>query len=81
MNALPSKSIVKWDLCMRDPQVEWASKKGHVLQIGDSAHSFIPTSANGATVAMEDGASVAECLRLSGAAGPSLAARVHQLLR
>ncbi|KAF7524936.1 hypothetical protein G7054_g11258 [Neopestalotiopsis clavispora] len=81
LQALPSDSVVKWDLCMRDPQPKWTSKQGHVLQLGDSAHSFIPTSANGATVAMEDGASIAECLRLSGQAGPALAAKVHQLLR
>ncbi|ETS77146.1 hypothetical protein PFICI_11020 [Pestalotiopsis fici W106-1] len=81
LRAFPKNSVVKWDLCMRDPQPHWTSKEGHVLQLGDSAHSFIPTSANGATVAMEDGASIAECLRLSDKAGPHLAAKVHELLR
>lgn len=81
INTLPSENVIKWDLCMRNPQTQWTSKNGHVLQIGDSAHSFLPTSGSGATVAMEDGASIAECLRLAGKVGLPLGAKVHELLR
>ncbi|KAI1857553.1 uncharacterized protein JN550_013186 [Neoarthrinium moseri] len=48
---------------------------------GDSAHSFIPTSMNGGTMALEDAMSLAECLRLGGANGYKKAVKVHKLLR
>lgn len=66
---------------MRNPQPKWTSADGYVVQLGDSAHSFIPTSTNGATIALEDGASLAECLRLGGRRGRSIATKAHQLLR
>lgn len=65
----------------RDPNTKWASDGGLILQLGDSAHSFLPTSANGATQAMEDGISIAACLRLAGKHNVPLATRVHTQLR
>ncbi|KAI1475009.1 hypothetical protein K445DRAFT_321711 [Daldinia sp. EC12] len=77
----PERSIVKWSLCFRNPQPCWTSPAGHVIQIGDSAHSFLPTSANGATQALEDALSLPECLRLGGKENLGKATKVHELLR
>lgn len=76
----PDNSIVRWPLVMRNPQPKWTSPCGLIVQIGDSAHSFLPTSGNGATMAIEDALSIAECLRL-GADNVGSATQVHQLLR
>ncbi|RAH55757.1 monooxygenase [Aspergillus piperis CBS 112811] len=76
----PDNSIVRWPLVMRNPQPKWTSPCGRIVQIGDSAHSFLPTSGNGATMAIEDALSIAECLRL-GAGDVGTATQVHQLLR
>ncbi|KAI1651795.1 uncharacterized protein F4817DRAFT_311401 [Daldinia loculata] len=77
----PDQSIVRWSLCFRNPQPCWTSAGGHVIQLGDSAHSFLPTSANGATQALEDALSLPECLRLGGKEGLGVATKVHELLR
>lgn len=65
----------------RDPQPKYVSPQGHVVQIGDAAHPFLPTSAAGAGMAIEDGATLASCLQLSGMSNVPLAARVYNLFR
>lgn len=50
----------------RDLRRKWTSPGGHMVQVGDSAHSFIPTSGNGATQALEDTITPATCLQLGG---------------
>ncbi|KAI1209088.1 FAD/NAD(P)-binding domain-containing protein [Annulohypoxylon truncatum] len=77
----PENSIVRWSLCFRDPQPRWTSSGGHIVQLGDSAHSFLPTSGNGAIQALEDAASLGECLRLAGKGNEGVATKVHELLR
>ena len=81
MSQTPPQSVVDYKLMWRDPNPKWASDGGLILQIGDSAHSFLPTSANGATQAMEDGISIAACLRLAGKNNIALATRIHTALR
>ena len=66
---------------MRDPQEQWTSSGGRIVQVGDSAHSLLPTSGNGATQAMEDGFSIATCLQLGGKSNIPWATRVHNKLR
>ncbi|KAF6802973.1 FAD-binding domain protein [Colletotrichum musicola] len=78
---IPENNIVKWQLCWRDPQARWTSPGGRVVQLGDSAHAFIPSSTSGASTALEDALSFAECLRLAGKTDAPLATRVHELLR
>ena len=51
------------------------------MQLGDSAHSFLPTSGNGATQAMEDCISLATCLRLGGRKGVAESTKAHARLR
>ncbi|KAE8164973.1 hypothetical protein BDV40DRAFT_286641 [Aspergillus tamarii] len=74
-------NIVRWKLCLRNPQPKWTSATGRIVQVGDAAHSLLPTSANGAAMALEDSISLAECLRLGGKEGAAVATRVHQILR
>ncbi|KAI1107900.1 FAD/NAD(P)-binding domain-containing protein [Jackrogersella minutella] len=77
----PEGKVVKWSLVFRDPQPRWTSSGGRIVQVGDSAHSFLPTSGNGAVQALEDAASLAECLRLAGKGDVRIATKVHELLR
>lgn len=49
--------------------------------LGDSAHPFLPTSAQGATQAMEDGVTVAICLREAGKENVQAALRAFQDIR
>jgi 2-polyprenyl-6-methoxyphenol hydroxylase-like FAD-dependent oxidoreductase len=65
----------------RDPQPRWVSPTGRVIQIGDSAHPFLPTSASGGTMAMEDAFSLAACLQIAGKKDACLATKVHNHLR
>ncbi|CAH0055641.1 unnamed protein product [Clonostachys solani] len=81
LKSLPEDRIVAWKLCMRNPQPTWSSPGGHVVQVGDSAHSYIPTSGSGGTMALEDSASIAECLRLGAKGNICNAVKVHELLR
>lgn len=87
----PASSIIHWPLIWRNPNPIWHSPQARVLQAGDSAHSFLPTSGSGGTQAIEDGISIAACLQLA-ASSPdsakvsisaivSLAVRAHNKLR
>lgn len=78
----PKGAIVHWPLLWRDLRREWTSPGGHVVQVGDSAHTFTPTSGSGATQALEDAITLATCLRLGGEPrNAPLAAKVFNLLR
>lgn len=56
-----------------------------MVQVGDAAHSTIPASASGGTLAIEDAVTLAACLQLAcfggGASGAPLGVRVYNLLR
>ncbi|GFP60627.1 hypothetical protein ACSS6W_004246 [Trichoderma asperelloides] len=78
----PEKGIVHWPLLWRDLRQEWTSPGGRVVQVGDSAHSFTPTSGNGATQALEDAITLATCLQLGGSSRAApMATKVYNLLR
>ncbi|KAF7586795.1 hypothetical protein BBP40_008341 [Aspergillus hancockii] len=81
ISATPNRTVLDWKLMWRNPQPRWASSGGRVVQIGDAAHPFLPTSASGGTMAMEDGYSLAACLHISGKKDVSLATKVHNHLR
>ncbi|CAH0004297.1 unnamed protein product [Clonostachys byssicola] len=78
---IPAGSCTDWTLRFRDPQPIWTSKAGRVVQLGDSAHAFLPTSGNGASQACEDALSLARCLRQGGKGHEGVATRVHTKLR
>jgi len=61
----PESQLIDHKLLWRDPLPRWVSEKGRVMLIGDSAHTFLPTSIQGAGQAIEDAATVAICLELA----------------
>ncbi|CAI7652439.1 unnamed protein product [Penicillium manginii] len=81
IKATPNHTVLDWKLMWRNPQPRWASPGGRVVQIGDAAHPFLPTSASGGTMAMEDAYSLAACLHIAGKKHVSLATKVHNHLR
>ncbi|KAI0445356.1 putative monooxygenase [Xylaria telfairii] len=60
--------LIDWKLVYRDPLPTWISARRRIALIGDSAHPFLPTSIQGASQAMEDGATFAVCLSRARAA-------------
>ncbi|KAI0152828.1 putative monooxygenase [Xylariaceae sp. FL1272] len=54
--------LIDWKLVYRDPLPTWISTKRRIALIGDSAHPFLPTSIQGASQSMEDGATLGVCL-------------------
>lgn len=70
-----------WKLLWRDPQPGWASPLGRVVQAGDSAHTFLPSSGSGVNQGIEDAVSIATCLELGGNLKTGAWARVHNKLR
>ncbi|KAF9882592.1 hypothetical protein FE257_006226 [Aspergillus nanangensis] len=81
INATPDHKVTDWKLMWRNPQPKWVSPYGRVVQIGDSAHAFLPSSGSGATMALEDAYSLAACLQLSGKSSAPLATQIHNILR
>nr|UIK22907.1 FAD-dependent monooxygenase [Trichoderma rhododendri] len=80
----PRGAIIHWPLLWRNLRPEWTSKGGRIVQLGDCAHSSVPASAAGATMALEDAVTLAACLQLASAGGPSgapIGAKVYNLLR
>lgn len=77
----PPNTIINFDLWWRDPQLNWASPASRVIELGDSAHSFLPSSGNGATQAFEDAVSLASCLQIGGKENIAQAVNVHETLR
>lgn len=74
-------SVVDWKLVYRDPLPRWVSDHGRIALLGDSAHPFLPTSAQGATQAMEDGVVLAVCLKEGGKDSVPDAVRAYQDIR
>lgn len=77
----PKDKLVDFELVWRDPQPVWTSSSGHIVQIGDAAHTFFPSSGNGANQAMEDALSLAKCLSIGGKDHIAEATKVHNKLR
>lgn len=74
-------SLVDWKLVYRDPLPTWVSQRRRILLLGDSAHPFLPTSAQGATQAMEDGATLGVCLRRAGKENVQAGLKTHEEIR
>ncbi|KAF2259879.1 FAD/NAD(P)-binding domain-containing protein [Lojkania enalia] len=77
----PPKTIVNFALLWRNPQPSWTSPAARVIQIGDAAHSYLPSSGNGATQAIEDAISLASCLQIGGRENVPQSVRVHVRFR
>lgn len=81
ISTTPKGTLVHWKLNWRDLNEKWTSPGGRIIQVGDSAHSFLPASGNGATQALEDAVSLASCLQLGGRSNAAIATKVHNRLR
>ncbi|KAF2806385.1 FAD/NAD(P)-binding domain-containing protein [Mytilinidion resinicola] len=77
VNCTPPDTIINFELLWRNPQPKWCSPGARVIQIGDSAHSYLPASGNGATQAIEDAISLASCLQVGGAENVPDSVRAH----
>jgi len=64
----------KWALMVREPLQQWG--RGRVTLLGDACHPTLPFLAQGAAMAIEDGAMLARCLRET--EGPQDALRRYQ---
>ena len=80
LKATPDR-LIDWKLVYRDPLPTWISPKRRIALIGDAAHPFLPTSIQGASQAMEDGATIAVCLTRSGKAQVQEAVAAFEALR
>lgn len=65
----------------RDPQPNVASPLGRVVQAGDAAHMFLPSSGSGINQGIEDSIYLASCLQLAGKANVGWATKVLSKLR
>ncbi|TVY73363.1 FAD-dependent monooxygenase roqM [Lachnellula suecica] len=74
-------NIVDWKLVYRDPLPTWVSTHGRIALLGDAAHPFLPTSAQGATQALEDGVTLAVMLKRAGKENVPAAVRSYQDIR
>ncbi|KAF2202427.1 FAD/NAD(P)-binding domain-containing protein [Delitschia confertaspora ATCC 74209] len=77
----PEEVLVDWKLVYRDPLPTWVSKEGRICLLGDAAHPFLPTSAQGATQALEDGVTLAITLRKAGKNNVAAALKAYQDIR
>jgi salicylate hydroxylase len=67
-----------WALFDRAPLERWSA--GRVTLLGDACHPMLPFMAQGAAMAIEDGATLAECLALAGDDAPE-ALRRYEAVR
>ncbi|KAH7929062.1 monooxygenase [Leucogyrophana mollusca] len=74
-------SCIDWKLIVHDPLPTWISKSGRVILVGDAAHPFLPTSAQGASQAIEDGVTLAVTLQLAGKNDVPLAVKSWENIR
>lgn len=75
----PPERLVDWKLVYREPLPKWT--EGRITLIGDAAHPHLPTSIQGASQAMEDGATLAVCLQLSGKDKATEALQAYERIR
>lgn len=81
VKATPAGRLVDYKLVFRDPLPTFISPKARIALIGDAAHPFLPTSIQGASQSMEDGATLAVCLEKAGKNNITLAIRAYEAIR
>ncbi|ETS78337.1 hypothetical protein PFICI_10399 [Pestalotiopsis fici W106-1] len=81
IKATPEDGIVDWKLMLRNPQPIITSPLGRLVQAGDAAHTYLPSSGSGANQGIEDAIYLATCLELGGKENVQWATRVHNKLR
>ncbi|KAB5511518.1 hypothetical protein GE09DRAFT_1164565 [Coniochaeta sp. 2T2.1] len=81
VKATPPDRLFDYKLVFRDPLPTFVSPQQRIVLIGDAAHPFLPTSIQGASQAMEDGAVIAACLDISGPGRVTEAVKVYEKIR
>ncbi|KAL2061089.1 hypothetical protein VTL71DRAFT_9141 [Oculimacula yallundae] len=81
VSQIPVETFIDWTLLWRDPARPWISSKGRMIIIGDAAHPHIPSSGAGAAQAVEDGATIAAMIEMTGIEDIKLAFRATERLR
>ncbi|MCZ2498543.1 NAD(P)-binding protein [Xylophilus sp. Kf1] len=71
--------VTKWSLLERDPLPLWS--RGRLVLLGDACHPMKPHMAQGAAMAIEDGAMLARCLKQTGAEHHELAFALYEANR
>ncbi|KAF3770023.1 FAD/NAD(P)-binding domain-containing protein [Cryphonectria parasitica EP155] len=77
----PAGHLNDWKLANWPPLATWIGTQGRTALLGDSAHPFLPTSAQGAAQAMEDAVTLAFCLKQAGKENVPAALRTYQDIR
>lgn len=66
LESISDETMNVWPFYMLPALERWASPKGRVLVLGDAAHAIPPTTGQGASMALEDAASLALILKRVG---------------
>jgi salicylate hydroxylase len=75
-------SCLDWKICYRKPLPTWVSPRSHrIVLLGDSCHAHLPTSAQGASQAIESAGVLAVCLDMVGRDEVRVATRAYEKLR
>ncbi|KAF2182105.1 FAD/NAD(P)-binding domain-containing protein [Zopfia rhizophila CBS 207.26] len=82
-----TESCLDWKICYREPLPTWVSPGSHrIALLGDSCHAHLPTSAQGASQAVESAGVLATCMDMLGEDGKGkenikIATRCYEKLR
>ncbi|KAK3938071.1 6-hydroxynicotinate 3-monooxygenase [Diplogelasinospora grovesii] len=78
-----TEKCLDWKICYRKPLPTWVSPRSHrIALLGDSCHAHLPTSAQGASQAVESAGVLAVCLSLVGRRDEvKVATRAYEKLR
>lgn len=78
-----TEKCLDWKICYREPLGSWVSPESHrIALLGDSCHAHLPTSAQGASQAVESAGVLAVCLnQIQSREEVRVATRVYEKLR
>jgi salicylate hydroxylase len=78
-----TERCLDWKICYREPLASWVSPKSHrIVLLGDSCHAHLPTSAQGASQAVESAGCLAVCLnKIHGKGEVRVATRAYEKMR
>lgn len=74
-----AEDITKWPLFYREPLPSWS--RGRTALLGDACHPMKPHMAQGAAMAIEDGAMLARCLQETGLTDYRTAFQLYEINR
>ncbi|KAF2865187.1 hypothetical protein BDV95DRAFT_632535 [Massariosphaeria phaeospora] len=78
-----TESCLDWKICYREPLPTWVSSgTGRIALLGDSCHAHLPTSAQGASQAVESAGVLAVCLdQIAESGDVRVATRCYEKIR